>query len=67
MLWLFILAWVLGACIMVAAFAISLGKGRFGVAAVGLIALGVLVMVASAIVGQRQNDRVHGVRVEVAR
>jgi hypothetical protein len=59
--------WVVGAAILVAAFAIALYGGRFGIATIGLVALGALVMVASAIVGGRQNDRVHGVRIEVAR
>jgi hypothetical protein len=67
MLWLLILMWVVGAAILVAAFAIALYGGRFGIATIGLVALGALVMVASAIVGGRQNDRVHGVRIEVAR
>ena len=67
MLWPLILMWALGASIIVAAFAISLLGGRFGVATIGLIALGALVMAASAIVGGRQDDRVHGIRVEVAR
>ena len=67
MLWPLILLWALGACILVAAFAVSLGKGRFGVATIGLIVLGVLVMAASAIVGQGHDNRVHGVRVEVAK
>ena len=66
-MWLLILMWVVGASILVAAFAIALYGGRFGVAMIGLVALGALVMVASAIAGGRQNDRVHGVRIEVAR
>ena len=67
MLWLLILMWAVGASIIVAAFAIALYGGRFAVATIGLVALGALVMVASAVVGGRQNDRVHGVRIEVAR
>jgi hypothetical protein len=67
MLWLLILTWALGACVLVAAFAISLYGGQFGVATIGLIALGAAVMIASAIVGGRHDARVHGVRVEVAK
>jgi hypothetical protein len=66
MLWFLILMWALGASIIVAAFAIWLGGGRFGAAAIGLVAVGALIMAASAIVGGRRTDRVHGVRVEVA-
>ena len=67
MLWLLILMWVVGASILVVAFAIALYGGRFGLATIGLVALGALVMVASAIVGKRENDRPHGTRIEVAR
>ena len=66
-MWLLILMWVVGASILVAAYAIALYGGRFGVATIGLIALGAAVMIASAIVGGRHDDRVHGIRIEVAR
>jgi hypothetical protein len=60
-LWLLVLGWALGACVLVFAFAVGVGARKFGLAIV-LFVVGVVVVGASTIAGNRHNAQVHGIR-----
>lgn len=65
MLWLYIFLWVLGASVIIAAFALGVGVRKFGLA-VTLFVVGIVMIGASVVAGNRHNAAVHGIRPDAA-
>ncbi|HEU4641859.1 MAG TPA: hypothetical protein VFS44_05330 [Gemmatimonadaceae bacterium] len=64
MLWVLILCWPVGACLIVAAFMVEVALGRTALA-VAMFVVGAAVMGWGARAGLAADERVHGVRVDV--
>ena len=61
MLWLLVFGWALGASLVILAFAIGVGRHKFGLAAVIFI-VGIAVLATSVMKGNAYHDSTHGVR-----
>ena len=65
MLWLYIFMWVIGASLVVFAFALGVGARKFGLA-VGMFIVGAGLVASALVAGHTHTASVHGVRPDAA-